>query len=166
MVIYETSPDEPASDDPDEEQQHWIDMVNQARMLAVDHIRVNEERNKKDYDKHANPRVYYPGDLVYIKAKPAPFAPLPKLRPRYVGPYRITELKDHQAKVVAATGRDPQEITLHRDEMRHCYEIIEEETEPGTIRRGPGRPKGSKNKPKQGATQDGQQAGPSERHTQ
>jgi transposase InsO family protein len=124
----------------------WMNRMVEARALARQHVEEQEEKNRENYNRRANPKDYREGDLVYIQVRPPKNQTHKKVRPRYAGPYRIAELGDH--KVIIKPMNEPRDAgrEMHINDIRPCQEDIQED-EVHDIRplHAPrGRPRGNK----------------------
>jgi hypothetical protein len=123
------------------------------RQDAREQVDLSGIANARNYNRNTYPQVYREDDLVFVTTSPPRGARNPKLRPRYAGPYRITKLGDHQVTIqtVENQARIPYEAQVHRNQLRPCYETFEDAIDSapmGPPRRGPGRPRGSRNLPR------------------
>jgi len=126
-----------------DENQEWIDTVTAARELAFDAIKANARQNRENFNKNANPQEYEVDDLVFVKTKYDANAVTGKLQPRYSGPFKIVELRDHRVLLRSINERQPVEVDVHRDKLRRCHEVVEEQMFQNVAppRRGAGRPR-------------------------
>jgi hypothetical protein len=105
-----------------EDQQEWLEGVRSARDHARQVVEENREKNTQNYNRRANPQEYQLGEVVYVAFEPVRGGQNPKLRPRYVGPYRIVTLGDYQ--VTIRTINHPAglfEAQVHRDRLRKSH---------------------------------------------
>jgi transposase InsO family protein len=118
-----------------------VEMVSLAREMAHATIQDSARKNKDNADKRSNPQKYDVGDFVYRWVQ----HPQSKIAPRYEGPYKIVKLADHKATIRSVGRRNPVEFDTHRDNLRHCFEVIDKEMEAigeGRVaRKGVGRPR-------------------------
>jgi hypothetical protein len=106
-------------------------------------IKGNAQKNRDNFNRRANPQAYEVGDLVFLRAKYDANSNLGKFQPKYEGPYRVEQLRDHKVLVRSVNLRQPVEHEVHKDDLRRCYEVVEEQVFHNVAppRRGPGRPR-------------------------
>ena len=70
----------------------FIDNVRVARQIAHENILRNQQHMKQYYDRNATPPKYKLGDMVWLHDPTTPVGFSRKLKPRWRGPYRISEI--------------------------------------------------------------------------
>ena len=70
----------------------FIDNVRVARQIAHENILRNQQHMKQYYDRKATPPKYKLGDMVWLHDPTTPVGFSRKLKPRWRGPYRISEI--------------------------------------------------------------------------
>ena len=73
----------------------FIDNIKIARQVAAENLQRHQEYNKMYYDQNAEPLKYKLGDLVWLWDPTTPVGYSKKLKARWVGPYRISQIGDH-----------------------------------------------------------------------
>ena len=70
----------------------FIDNVRVARQIAHENILRNQQHMKQYYDRNSSPPKYKLGDIVWLHDPTTPVGFSRKLKPRWRGPYRISEI--------------------------------------------------------------------------
>ena len=70
----------------------FIDNVRVARQIAHENIMRNQQHMKQYYDRNSSPPKYKLGDIVWLHDPTTPVGFSRKLKPRWRGPYRISEI--------------------------------------------------------------------------
>ena len=70
----------------------YIDNVRVARQIAHENILRNQQHMKQYYDRNSSPPKYKLGDIVWLHDPTTPVGFSRKLKPRWRGPYRISEI--------------------------------------------------------------------------
>ena len=70
----------------------FMDNVNLARKIAAENLKRHQDYNKQYYDQTAIEPQYRLGDLVFLYDPTTPIGFSKKLKPRWLGPYRICEM--------------------------------------------------------------------------
>ena len=73
----------------------FIDNIKIARQVAAENLQRHQEYNKMYYDQNAEPLKYKLGDLVWLWDPTTPVGYSKKLKARWVGPYRISQIGNH-----------------------------------------------------------------------
>jgi transposase InsO family protein len=101
-------------------------LLARARGHAREAIEETAAANRLQQSARARSTPYHVGDAVMLRRDGAGTAQVPrKLQPRYIGPFRITTVRDKTAVLqpIAAVGpRRDHERRVHFDQLRHCDE--------------------------------------------
>lgn len=87
----------------EDNQQQFEDLREELREDAKKQIKKVQEENKKSYNlRRRDPYKYHIGDLVAIKR--TQFGPALKLKPKYIGPYKVKKIKGQNSYDVEKHG--------------------------------------------------------------
>jgi hypothetical protein len=99
-----------------------LEMLNVARRVVARALNAEQKRVKGIYDRTTRPRTFKVGDLVLLQSILPQNAPVRKLFPRYVGPYRVASLTGSVLGVKPLQLPQGSEKKIHSDRAIHCPE--------------------------------------------
>jgi transposase InsO family protein len=91
-----------------------------ARELLAQHLEESHEKNKNYYDQQMRPYEYSQDDFVMLRVLKIPREEARKLAPRYVGPYRIKEIRGRTIGVVPLQYPHNTPRFIHSDHSKPC----------------------------------------------
>jgi hypothetical protein len=94
--------------------------LDKARQLALKNMEQEAIKRKESYDKKAKPVEFRIGDVVMLKSILPPKVVVTKLFPRFIGPFRVMNLKGAVLGVVPIGHPVKQLRYIHSDRARLC----------------------------------------------
>jgi hypothetical protein len=119
-LLFGTKPRLPSFPNPDIQRVHYgestsaehYQLLQKIRFIAKNIAKANQDNSKSNFDKNALPHSFNIDDLVWYKD----FSPLgknPKLKPKWSGPAKITEVNDTNARILLPNGKSKVLNVMH-----------------------------------------------------
>jgi len=106
--------------DPCTSMQEALRRLHEARRYVAEHLEAAQDRAKIQHDRHAHPRAFNINDVVLLRVTQLPRQAVSKLYPKFVGPYRIMDIKHSVLSVIPIHQPDAVPKRIHSDKARHC----------------------------------------------
>jgi hypothetical protein len=97
-----------------------LEKLKVARRVVAKLLLSEQKRVKGTYDKNARPKTVSVGDVVLLQSILPQNAPVRKLFPRYVGPYRVAAVTGHVLSVVPVQMPNATPKKIHIDRAKAC----------------------------------------------
>jgi hypothetical protein len=102
----------------------WLQNMKTTQQEVGKLLQLAQQRNKQIYDQQAQPKEFNIGDLVLLRVQQVPSTAVAKLHPKFVGPFRVVDIKNAVLSVVPLRQPTAAPKRIHSDHARICSETF------------------------------------------